>query len=136
MSILCKKHSSRLDISMPLRFQFTTGNKNQIRQGVTRNVSAQGLYFVTKGRLTAGQQIRVLLELSSELTGKSPVACLYWGKVMHVKLTSSGGEDYGIGLSFIAYSNVNSRSTDPWVAPIRKLTRDECSERHPESSIA
>jgi PilZ domain len=125
MGIQYKRYSPRVELRMPVQFHSLTETGNQIRQGEVHNVSAQGLYFVTKERLTMWGQIRVLLELPRELSDKPPAAYLYTGMVIRVTQTYSESEGYGIGVKFLYYSDVDSQSIDLWVGPKKKRHANE-----------
>jgi hypothetical protein len=96
---------------MPIQFQLMIEANNQSLLGAAHNISARGLYFVTKERLNIGVLIRVQLEIPRELTGKPQARYVYFAKVVRVTQTDDESQDYGIALKFICYHDLNSQST-------------------------
>jgi len=70
--------------------------------GETRNVSAGGIYFVTRGdRVQEGQELDCVLILPEKLTmARAPILVSIHGKVMRIK---SEAERTGVALEIYAY---------------------------------
>ena len=129
------RFSPRIDFKMPIQFKSVTRPTDQSHEGVTCNMSAQGMYFVTKERHTVGEQIKVQLEIPWKLTGNPPTAYLYVGIILRVLRVDEQNENYGIGLRFLYYRNVDSESIGPWVAPIRIRQTRKLFEEDPNDIV-
>ena len=82
-----------------------------------------------------GEQIKVQLEIPWKLTGNPPTPYLYVGIILRVLRVDEQNENYAIGLRFLCYYNVDSKSIDPWVAPIRARQTHKLFEEDPNDIV-
>lgn len=93
-----KMHRLRLEVLVRVKLPLSSS----VIFGETRNVSAGGIYFVTRGdRLQEGQELDCVLILPEKLTmARAPILVAIHGKVMRINREA---ERTGVALEIYAY---------------------------------
>jgi len=89
--------------------------------GETRNVSAGGIYFVTRGdRLQVGQELDCVLILPEKLTmARAPILVAVHGRIMRI---NQGAERTGIALEIYAYDFSGNGDHSPENTHLRDIS--------------
>lgn len=87
-----RRTARRYDLTLPISIRFAVERMINRRDGKTRDVSTQGLYFVVTQELEAGSQVDITLTLPAEITHASDVFVRAQGKVIRVEPRLEDGE--------------------------------------------
>jgi hypothetical protein len=99
-----KRLTPRFNLRVVIHIRLAGGPQKADLIGETRNVSAQGIYFVTDSRLTVGALIEMPIAMPREVTGKPATEFYYTGKVVRVESVGSGEWQWGIGVMLYCHS--------------------------------
>jgi len=93
-----KMHRLRLEVLVRVKLPLSSS----VVFGETRNVSAGGIYFVTRGdRLQEGQELECVLVLPEKMTmARAPILVAIHGKVMRINREA---ERTGVALEIYGY---------------------------------
>lgn len=94
----------RFELRVRVRVRISAGPRKSEILGETRNISAQGIYFVTDSRLSAGAVVEMPLSMPREITGKTATEYYYTGKVVRVDALNSGEQRWGIAIMLYCHS--------------------------------
>jgi hypothetical protein len=96
-----RRKLSRLLLEVPM--QIAVPDRSEILFGQTSNVSAQGIFFHTAGRLNLEQEVECILVLPENLTlATQPTLVGCKGKVLRVS-ESQSGDAVGIAIEVNSY---------------------------------
>lgn len=62
-----KRHSVRLNISLPIQFRYLDRNDDKVYKGLTVDISAGGVLFSSSQACESGERIKVELELNEQI---------------------------------------------------------------------
>ncbi len=93
----------RFDLRANLCVQLSGGPRKSEIYVETRNVSAQGVYFVTESRLVVGAVVEIPIAMPREITGKPAMEYHYTGKVVRVEPVGSGELMWGVGVKLYCH---------------------------------
>jgi hypothetical protein len=99
-----KRLTPRFDLRVNARIRLSGGSRKTEIVGETRNVSAQGIYFVTDSRLSVGAVIEIPIAMPREIAGKAAAEYDYTGKVVRVEAVGPGDQLWGIGVKLYCHS--------------------------------
>jgi hypothetical protein len=99
-----KRLTPRFELRMKVRIRLSGMPRKMELAGETRNVSAQGIYFVTDSRLSVGAVVEMPIAMPREITGKPAAEYYYTGKVVRVEAVGSGDQQWGIGVMLYCHS--------------------------------
>src|SRR5439155_27233211 len=103
-----KRHASRIRVKLPVEVMLP--DQSETRSGLTRDVSASGMFYETEHALPLGAPIRAFVPLGQGVT-ELPVRVVCEGRVVRVE-TREGV--VGVAVDFTSYRFVTEDERTNW----------------------
>jgi hypothetical protein len=106
-----RRTTRRYDLSLPIIIRLPTQRTLDSQQGMTRDISNRGLYFVMDQNLESGSQVDITLTIPAEITRGSEVFVRALGKVVRVeRRMEDGGARMGIAAVIERYDIIRGEA--------------------------
>lgn len=98
-----KRRFIRLEI--PIKISYTSKNDNQIHEAFSKDISAEGLRFLTNSSLKKDDELEIKLNIND---AKNPVHVK--GKVIWINESGSDKETFEVGIEFMEIEEDNKNT--------------------------
>jgi hypothetical protein len=111
MNAMQSRKSVRYQIGVPAFFSWKAKGRRRVGEGVTRDISAEGMFVSTSSSPPAEVQIRIEIVLPPLHTGAPPLRIRGVGKVIR---TETGSATAGFALASQAFALQNGAALSEW----------------------
>ena len=99
-----RRNTRRYELAFPISLRLGQGAPLQPREGVTRDVSARGLFFVVDADLAVGSNLEFILTLPTSVTQSTDVQVRARGKVVRIERPRLETEEVRVGVAAVIES--------------------------------
>ncbi len=96
-----RRNARRYELAFPINLRLGQGAPLQIQEGVTRDISARGLFFVVDADLAVGSNVEFTLTLPTSVTQSADVRVRARGRVVRVERPRPGTEEERMGVAAV-----------------------------------
>jgi len=106
-----RRAARRYDLSLPTLVRFSADNNVAARNGRTRDLSSDGVYFTTQDDLGFNAELSLMMILPTEVTGGTDVFIQACATVVRVDNFTCGGT--GVAAAITRYDIIRNESAPP-----------------------
>lgn len=99
-----RRNARRFELAFPINLRLSQGAPRQSQEGVTRDISARGLYFVVDADLAVGSNLEFSLTLPTSISQSAEVQVRARGRVIRIERPRIGTEEGRIGVAALIES--------------------------------
>ncbi len=99
-----RRNARRYELAFPINLHLSQGAPPQTQEGVTRDISARGLFFVVDADLAVGSNLEFTLTLPTSITQSADVRVRAKGRVVRIERPRPGTEEGRVGVAALIES--------------------------------